>query len=87
MAIESVPRRVCDRPGCGQTVTEKGLVDAGLAVGRDDGPIGGVAITHTTGTDGLDLHSNRPPDLCRDCVKSLGTWWTARARRSGDADA
>ena len=94
MAIQSVPRRVCDRPGCGQTVTDKGLESAGLAVGRDNGPIGGVvfhrsddgpmAITHNPGPDGIELHSNTPPDLCRECVASLGTWWTARERRKGD---
>lgn len=82
---------MCDRPGCDNRVTPKGLVSAGLAVGRDDGPIGGVvfhrsddgpmAVTHTAGTDPLELQSNNPPDLCRECVKSLATWWTALDRR------
>ena len=69
------PITICDRPGCGQRVTDKGLESAGLSTQG----VGKVVNFHSD-----DPTAPTPPDLCRECVASLGTWWTARERRKGD---
>lgn len=71
------PITVCDRPGCGQRVTDRGFVGARLTTA-------GVEPSIQAPADPPAYGPASPPDLCRECVASLGIWWTARERRKGD---
>lgn len=72
MAIENVPRRVCDR--CGHRLTENG----GTFVLTPDGPLPAV-IPESVPEPAASLTA----DLCTTCSRSLVTWWRRKSR--GDA--
>lgn len=72
MGERTVTERRCDRPGCDQRITDKGMLDAGLS-NR------GVGSVVNFSSD--DPEAPCPPDLCRECVESLRVWWTGKDRR------
>lgn len=56
---------VCDRPGCGKRVTDKGG-----AMVIEDHILMAVDTPKTDGSDHIDL--------CRECLQSLGGWWAKK---------
>lgn len=76
MSAVQVEQRVCDRPGCGRRVTERGMLGAALSTAG----VSGIG-------SGLYTDVGQAPDLCRECVESLGTWWTARQRAEDRREA
>lgn len=86
MATEHIPRRICDRPSCGATVTDKG----GRFALHEGEPLA-IHPKRPEGEPDTPINSDEPSvhccsvDLCRTCAASLQTWWTARARRGEGA--
>lgn len=83
MAEQTITKRVCDRPGCGATVTDKG----GRFGFEDRGPVDLSTLLAEPVVmpvpDQIIKDATRAlsVDLCRTCAESLRLWWTARQRR------
>lgn len=81
MATISIPKRVCDRPGCGETVGARG---GRVGLDEENGPdfLDRFLAEHDVPADVMSTTKSLSVDLCRSCAESLRTWWSAVSRRA-----
>lgn len=84
-AAITVTKRVCDRPNCGNTVTDRGgrfSLDAGKGPHDMTSFLASPIVMPVPDQVIRDCTNALSVDLCRSCAESLRTWWSAVERRA-----